>query len=775
MDVARMLEFRTLGTIDLRAADGALLEEPLRHSKRVALLAYLSVAHPPRLHRRTTLASLLWPDLDESHSRGMLRHELYELRRALGREILTGDGGESLGVDGGKLWCDARAFEDAFAAGRLAEALALVDGELLPGLAVNGGAFDRWLDSARDGLTRHACEAAGRLSAGAEQKGNLLEAVRWARRWTDLVWHDEVGWRRLITLLDRVGDRAGALAAYDGLAARLQEELAVDPAPETQSLAREIRERRDSIDRAAGDPSRARQSAGPVPVRIAICPTANETGNPRHDALARRLTDHLTNGIAELDYVAVIDDEDAEAAAVVRSSLYRSAGRLEACTRVAESGEAGRVLAFPEPVYLDVSPDGESLDEVAARAMVAVAVRYDPRVPMAFVSGSPVRIPSWKAWLEFIQGSEAFGAFRFDEAAIRLQRANEIDPQFLKAGIFAAIAIAYGGDPARAEAVARQAVRVGGETATEYERHFAEWFLAGLTGRRAEAYRATRETVQLTDHPVIRFLAGREAYRFGRPVEALELLAGLESDYGWWRNWTEAYEVVGGALHILGDHQRELQEVLTGRERRPDSLPPFRAEVRARAALGDAVGTLEAVHLALMLEPDLVSPAEVAAAAAHELDAHGSGAGAAAAREAGLDWLASRSEPSVAEQTLEVQLLLESGNVTEAEGRLRPLQGTGTLEAIGLSGLLAAAKNDTAAADDAVARLESLDNPYLAGRHLLLSASIHASLGRSETALDGLRSALAAGLPYGVELHSLPALRSLISEPEFLALLRPRG
>jgi tetratricopeptide (TPR) repeat protein len=578
-----------------------------------------------------------------------------------------------------------------------------------------------------------------------------------------------------MALLDRIGDRAGALAAYDELRSRLQAELAVEPAPETQCLAADIRGRRGSMDDAAGEPSRARQSAGPVPVRIAISRATNETGDRRHDALARRLTDHLTNGIADLDYVAVLDGEDAGATAVVRSSLYRSGGQLEACTRVAESGEAGRVLAFPEPVYLDASPDAETLDAVAARAMVAVAVRYDPRVPMAFVSGSPVRVPSWKAWLEFIQGAEAFGAFHFDEAASRLRRANEIDPQFLRAGIFASIATAYGGDPAGAEALARQAIRVGGETATDYERHFAEWFLADLTGRRADAYRAIRETVQLTEHPVIRFLAGREAYRFNRPVEALGLLAGIETDYGWWRNWTEAYEVVGGALHILGDHQRELEEVLNGRERRPETLPPLRAEVRARAALGDADGTLEAVHRALILEPDLVTPAEVASAAAQELEAHGCEAAAAAARKTGLEWLAGRTRPTVPERALEVQMFIEAGDLSSAENRLLPLQEVGALEGLGLSGLLAAAAGDEASADAAIGRLESLEDPYLAGRHLLLSASIHAMLGRPDSALEGLRRALAGGLPYGVELHSLPPLRSLAVDSRFEALLQPRG
>jgi hypothetical protein len=42
-------------------------------------------------------------------------------------------------------------------------------------------------------------------------------------------------------------------------------------------------------------------------------------------------------------------------------------------------------------------------------------------------------------------------------------------------------------------------------------------------------------------------------------------------------------------------------------------------------------------------------------------------------------------------------------------------------------------------------------------------------------AMDARRRARADGLMAVVELHAMPTLRSLRSEPEFIALLRPRG
>jgi serine/threonine-protein kinase len=237
-----MLELRTLGTIDLRKRSGECIDCLLPHSKRLSLLAYLAASFPPGLHRRDTLVGLLWPDLDETHARGALRHELYELRRCLGDDVLCGSG-EVVGIDAQRLWCDANALEASIAVGRLETALELWRGEFLPGLHVDGGEFERWLDGRRDRLLRRVVDAARGLSVRAEEAGDAEGAVSWARRLTELAPCDETSWQRLIRLLDVQGDRSEALIAYDCLSARLQEELEVEPSPETRALVAGIRKR----------------------------------------------------------------------------------------------------------------------------------------------------------------------------------------------------------------------------------------------------------------------------------------------------------------------------------------------------------------------------------------------------------------------------------------------------------------------------------------------------------------------------------------------------
>ena len=88
---------------------------------------------------------------------------------------------------------------------------------------------------------------------------------------------------------------------------------------------------------------------------------------------------------------------------------------------------------------------------------------------------------------------------------------------------------------------------------------------------------------------------------------------------------------------------------------------------------------------------------------------------------------------------------------------------------------MAATRADTSGADEVIARLNSLQNPYLSGRHLLLEAEIQAALNRADAAVEALRRARAHGLPTIVELHAMPTLRSLASHPGFASLLRPRG
>jgi len=239
-----MIELRLLGTLHLTDAAGGELTTLLTRSRRLALLAYLAAATPRGLHRRDTLLALFWPELDQEHARAALRQALHILRGALGSNAVVTRGDEDIGLDRERFWCDVAAFDDATAAEQFEKALELYQGDLLAGFFIPEAAeFERWQERERTRLREAAARAAQMLLDRSERDGDHPSAIAWARRAAELSPHAEEPLRRLVTLLDRAGDRAGAVAAYEGFAAQLRTDLDAEPAAETKALLAAIRAR----------------------------------------------------------------------------------------------------------------------------------------------------------------------------------------------------------------------------------------------------------------------------------------------------------------------------------------------------------------------------------------------------------------------------------------------------------------------------------------------------------------------------------------------------
>src|SRR2546426_6533781 len=237
-----MVEFRLLGTLSLRTADGRDAGSLLSQPRRLALLAYLAAATPRGPHRRDKILALFWPELDEAHARAALNQAVYVLRATLGEDAIVPRGDGALGVTE-VVWCDAVAFQQALDAGRPAEALRLYQGDLLEGFFISGAPeFERWLDRERDGLRRRASEGAWAIAEASAAAGDAFEAARWARRAADLVATDEAETRRLMRFLHGLGDRGAAIGVYETFAARLKEEYELEPSAETATVAARIRQ-----------------------------------------------------------------------------------------------------------------------------------------------------------------------------------------------------------------------------------------------------------------------------------------------------------------------------------------------------------------------------------------------------------------------------------------------------------------------------------------------------------------------------------------------------
>jgi serine/threonine-protein kinase len=235
-----------LGPVELLDSEGKELRTVLAQPKRLALLACLVVG-PRGFRRRDSLIALLWPELDTTRARAALNQAVRFLRKELGESagpVIISRGDEELGVDPATLWCDAIELRDHMEAGRCSEVLELYRGDLLEGFHGEPSAsFEEWLMRERELLRATAARAARELAATHERDENFTPAVESARRAVDLAAADERMVRQLLQLLDRIGDRAGAVQAYEDFAGRLARDLDVEPSPETKAVIDRIRSR----------------------------------------------------------------------------------------------------------------------------------------------------------------------------------------------------------------------------------------------------------------------------------------------------------------------------------------------------------------------------------------------------------------------------------------------------------------------------------------------------------------------------------------------------
>lgn len=462
-----MIELRTLGSLDLRGADGFELRPVLQQPKRLALLAYLAVAHPPRFYRRDTLLAMFWPELDGEHARAALRRALYFLRRSLGDGVILGRGDEEVGLSAQELSCDAALFQRAIAEERPGDALALYRGALLDGVYVGGAPeFERWLDETRAVLHAQAASAAWTVADRAEERGDARGAVEAARRAAALAPYDEAVHRRLLSLVDRVGDRAGALRAHDEFVRRLRVDYELEPSAETLALVAAIKQRRPAAgqDQRAAPRETPSPSASPnesdtiAPARsvIAVLPFVVR-GNREYTYLAEGLVDLLSTTLDGAGEVRTVDPrallghiareheqrgtdrmhfDPAQACAIaerfgagsfVLGSVIEAGGRLRICATLYDATTRGT----PAIVAVEVAGSGESgvfdlVDEIARRLLAGQSA--DPGARLSRLAALTTEsLPALKAYL---RGEGEFRAGRYLQALDAFQSAANEDPSF---------------------------------------------------------------------------------------------------------------------------------------------------------------------------------------------------------------------------------------------------------------------------------------------------------------------------------------------------------
>jgi DNA-binding SARP family transcriptional activator/TolB-like protein len=362
-----MITLRMLGSLTLSAPDGCEFDSVLRRKKRLALLAYLAAARPQGFHRRDLLVGTLWPEFAQARARNALRQAVHCLRDGLGKTVVIARGEEELAIDHTVLQSDVEEFEKYIDAGAHECALAVYRGDFLTGFHLpHALEFQHWLDDERTRLRLAAVAAGLSLAAEAERRGNLLGAVRWATRAVQISPFTESVLRELLSLLDRAGDRAEAVRVYHEFVRRLQDDLEVEPSPETRRVMHQILQRTAPL---ASLPPVA--DTGPAPLRFErrVHPRSAAPPDPRAPDRAASVVRVVVLPFAN----ARVRDVDEFSAGITRQLIARlnSVPGLSAVEPSSESRPDHRGLPVAGKLYGSVA-------ETAGRVWVA-AWLTDPR------------------------------------------------------------------------------------------------------------------------------------------------------------------------------------------------------------------------------------------------------------------------------------------------------------------------------------------------------------------------------------------------------------
>lgn len=790
-----------LGGLELSGRDASALAELCSRPKPLAVLAYLALADGTGVQRRDKLLALFWPESDAERARASLRQAVYQLRRGLGAEALTARG-EDVGLSAGALACDAADFQRRIADGDPAGALALYRGDLLPGFFVDGApGFQRWLDERRRQLRDLASSAARALVDAAEQADDVAGALAWSRRAVALAPEDEPSVRRLIALLQRAGDRAAAVRAYDAFAQHVREHYALEPSADTTALV--------SAMRGGGGPTGTTPSATPdAPVtaaldarRVLVAVFENATGLAALDPFGRLLADAVAQGITQLDGVQAVPlsevpassrhaAEEAGAATVVSGTYYAAGDELVVQGWLGDV-RTGRALRALGPARAPLASPLAAVEALRDEACTGLALQLETRVLHVRATG---RAPSYEAHRAYVEGHIRFVDGDWRGALAHLERATARDATYALPLVVSAIAHWNLGALAEAEsAVARAAPLVHG--AGPFERALLDMVRAWLAGDWGAAYEAVRRQSELAPESIASFAMAEEARRRNRPREALRLLAALDPSRGAMRGWIFYWVVMAQAQHVLGEHGRELETARRARALHPESPMALRLETHARAALGDVPGVLACIDESLATparqEP---RPGTLMREAAHELRAHGhAGAAADALLRQSLAWYEElprdeRARPAVQRATARARhdvgdwegataafSALAGGEVVVADcGAIHHPHLQAHLDH-GYLGVLAIRRGDVAGAARIEALLEHARGGHLFGSTHYWRAAMAALRGDVAAATRLLRRAFAGGMPHEPFIHSDPHFAAVRDTPAFAAVLAPRG
>src|SRR5437870_8204328 len=381
--------------------------------------------------------------------------------------------------------------------------------------------------------------------------------------------------------------------------------------------------------------------------RVVVAVIENHTGDRALDNIGHMAADWVTQGLAQTGLVEVVPSmsvmtssvasgehgpghldaaglralgRETGAGTVVWGAYYRQGDSVRFQVQISAAKD-GTVLRALDPVAGPLAQPLDAVEALRQRVMAALATLFDSRLSRWATTAS--QPPNFQAYPEFSGGRDRFGTFDMRGAIAHFERASAVDTRFRLPLIFAANAHMNLGEFAAADAIGHALEPHAGRL-DPLDRSYLAWVLATCRGNAAEALRAARAMANLAPASETLYLVAEDAMALNHPREAVNALMALGPDrgftHGWWVYW---YDLTT-ALHLLGDHRRELKQALEGARRFPDNPQVLTTQIRALAALGRAEEVTSRLAASVNLAPAQGwTPADALLLAPVELPAHG--------------------------------------------------------------------------------------------------------------------------------------------------------
>jgi DNA-binding SARP family transcriptional activator len=551
-----------------------------------------------------------------------------------------------------------------------------------------------------------------------------------------------------------------------------------------------------------------------APRRVLVSVFENRTGDASLQQLGRMAQDWLSQGLLRTRLVDVVDPSaaleqgrlDSAAAAdplvlarrtgaglVVTGAYYRSGDTLFLQAAITDA-RTGRIAKAVGPVLSTTRDPVAGIDELRARVMTALATVVDLHAAGTLATSED--IPPFDAYQAYIEGWDAFWHGDKARAEALFLGAARRDTGFVSALLSAAATASNYSHCSLVDSLVRV---LAARPLDRVDRLSIEISSAKCHGSNEEMLRLSIERAELLPRTTGALASAAAAANWAnRPTTALRLLRRIDpkvdlaystdtAHVGYWGGIT-------GALHMLGRHTEELATA----DRMPGSAPLTRAWYRASAmaALGRPTAALGVLDSALPLPVETINniglapftdgrpqydatPGWIAWWVARELAVHGDTIASRQAAMRSVAWY--RSRPAEERATFEERLVLSwaleiVGQLADADTVARHLlaDDSANVDVVGELASLAARRGDTARADSLDRWLAAQSVARVGWSADVYRAHLAALLGRRDDAVARVREALDHGA-WPTWIHLDPALATLRSRADFVALTRPRS